>query len=434
MKPQEKLIGPRSPGMSRRTAIGTGLKGILALSLAPQYLRAALSGPGAPSNRLSIGLIGNGLICSSHFEALVARDDCRIVATCDVRRSKAAAMAARAEAAYGTSGTVVAYQYPEQLLARGDIDAVFVCTPDHWHVAVALAAIRAGKDVYCEKPLTLSVREGRPLVNAARQYGRILQTGTQQRSNASFRKAAEIVRNGLIGDLKYIRTSLGEFPDAPNLPEEPIPGDFDYDRWLGPTPWRPYNERRVRGDYGGGWRCFFEYGGRKNGDWGAHHFDIIQWALGMDESGPVRFIPKGWEGTPYQTHVYASGVRVERVDKGLKSMIEFTGTKGTVWVSRDDYLETDPPSLAKRPLSPDEVHLYASNDHHDDFLGAVRTRQRTISDVETGHRSATVCHLNNIAARLNRPIQWDPAAEVIVGDEVASTYLTRTRRAPYGTL
>jgi len=420
--------------MTRRTAIGTGLKGILALSVAPQYLRAALAGPEAPSNRLSIGLIGNGLICTSHYGALIGRDDCRIVATCDVRRSKAEAMAAKAEAAYGTSGTITAYQYHEQLLARKDIDAVFVCTPDHWHVAVALAAIKAGKDVYCEKPLTLCVREGRPLVNAARQYGRILQTGTQQRSNASFRKSAELVRNGLLGDLRVIRTSLGEFPDAPNLAEEPIPSDFDYDRWLGPTPWRPYNERRVRGDYGGGWRCFFEYGGRKNGDWGAHHFDIIQWALGMDESGPVKFIPKGFEGTPYQTHVYASGVRVERVDQGLKSMIEFTGTKGTVWVSRDDYLETDPPSLAKRPLKPEEVHLYVSSDHHDDFLGAVRTRQRTISDVETGHRSATVCHLSNIAAHLGRPVAWDPLSENVIGDPVASTLLERTRRAPYGIL
>ena len=434
MNQSESYAGNISSGITRRAAIKTGIKGIIAYSMAPQLLHAALSGDESPSNRLSIGLIGNGLICSSHYTGLIGRDDCRIVATCDVRYSKAKAMAARAEKDYGTAGSVAAYQHHEELLARKDIDAIFVCTPDHWHVAVALAAVRAGKDVYCEKPLTLSVREGRPLVNAARQFGRIVQTGTQQRSNASFRKAAEIIRNGLIGDLKYIRTRLGEFPAPPNLPAEPIPDDFDYDRWLGPTPWRPYNAKRVLGDYGGGWRSFFEYGGRKNGDWGAHHFDIIQWALGMDQSGPVEFIPKGWEGTQYQTHVYANGVRVERVDEGLKSMIEFTGTKGTVWVSREDYLVTDPPALAKRPLRPDEIHLYASNDHHDDFLGAIRSRQRTISDVETGHRSATVCHLNNIAARLNRPVRWDPLAEDVVGDTVASTLLDRTRRAPYATL
>ncbi|MGA7723883.1 MAG: Gfo/Idh/MocA family oxidoreductase [Opitutaceae bacterium] len=434
MNSSENNPRPGARAITRRDAIKTGLTGILALSVAPQYLRAALAGPEAPSNRLGIGLIGNGLICSSHYEALIGRDDCRILATCDLRHSKSKAMAARAERDYGQSDKIAAYQYHEELLARKDIDAVFVCTPDHWHVAVALAAIRAGKDVYCEKPLTLSIREGRPLVTAARQYGRILQTGTQQRSNASFRKAAEIVRNGLIGEITHIRASLGEFPPAPNLAEQPIPADFDYDRWLGQTPWRPYNEQRVRGDYGGGWRCFFEYGGRKNGDWGAHHFDIIQWALGMDQSGPVEFIPKGWEGTPYQTHVYANGARVERVDEGLKSMIEFTGKDGTVWVSRGDYLETNPPALARRPLKPDEVHLYVSKDHHDDFFSAVRSRQRPISDVETGHRSATVCHLNNIAARLNRPIKWDPVSEEIVGDAVASTLLDRTRRAPYATL
>ena len=434
MKSKEMLSLTASKGISRRTAIKTGIKGVLAYSLAPQFMRAALSGPEAPSNRLSIGLIGNGLICHSHYSDLIARDDCRIVATCDLRLSKAKSMAASAEKDYGISNSVTAYQYHEELLARKDIDAVFVCTPDHWHVAVALAAIRSGKDVYCEKPLTLTIGEGRPLVAAARQYGRVFQTGTQQRSNAAFRKAAEIVRNGLIGNLVHIRASLGEFPLPPDLAEQPVPSDFDYDRWLGPTPWRPYNEKRVLGDYGGGWRSFFEYGGRKNGDWGAHHFDIIQWALGMDDSGPVEFIPKGWEGTPYQTHVYASGARVERVDQGLKSMIEFTGSEGTVWVSRGDYLETNPPSLAKRPLKPEEIHLYASKDHHDDFLSAVRSRQRTISDVETGHRSATVCHLNNIAARLGRPVRWDPAAEAVIGDPAASALLDRTRRAPYGSL
>ena len=194
MNQSESYAGNISSGITRRAAIKTGIKGIIAYSMAPQLLHAALSGDKSPSNRLSIGLIGNGLICSSHYTGLIGRDDCRIVATCDVRYSKAKAMAARAEKDYGTAGSVAAYQHHEELLARKDIDAIFVCTPDHWHVAVALAAVRAGKDVYCEKPLTLSVREGRPLVNAARQFGRIVQTGTQQRSNASFRKAAELLR------------------------------------------------------------------------------------------------------------------------------------------------------------------------------------------------------------------------------------------------
>jgi predicted dehydrogenase len=422
---------------SRRDFLKTATVASAALTL-PRLLRAQSAPPA--SEQLTVGLIGNGLICGSHFGALIGRDDCRIVAVCDVNLAKARKMRDRVEKHYGEAAPsgrykgVDVYQYHEQLIARPDIDVVFVTTPDHWHAAIASAAMVAGKDVYCEKPLTLTVREGRVLVNTARKYGRILQTGTQQRSNAAFRKAAEIVRNRLIGDIKYVRTKLGEFPPAVPLSAEPVPFEFDYDRWLGPTPWRPYNERRVMGDYGGGWRCFTEYGGRKNGDWGAHHFDIIQWALGMDHSGPVEFIPKGHQGTPYQTHVYADGVRVERVGDDLKSMIEFTGTKGTVWVSRDDYLETDPPELATRPLRATDMHLYASDNHHSDFFSCVRTRQHPIADVEIGHRSATVGHLNNIAEHLGRPLRWDPAREELIGDAEASTLLDRSRRAPYGAL
>ncbi len=421
---------------SRREFVKTAALAPAVFAL-PRILRAQ---PTPPSERLTIGLIGNGLICGNHVGALLERDDCRIVAVCDVNLAKARTMRDRIEKHYGLtapggrSNGVDVYQYHEQLLARGDIDVVFVTTPDHWHAAIANAAMIAGKDVYCEKPLTLTVREGRALVNTARLHGRILQTGTQQRSNGAFRKAAEIVRNRLIGDLKSVRTRLGTFPPAPALAGQTVPAEFDYDRWLGPTPWRPYNEKRVLGDYGGGWRCFTEYGGRKNGDWGAHHFDIIQWALGMDRSGPVHFIPKGFEGTPFQTHVYANGVRVERVGDDLKSMIEFTGTRGTVWVSRDDYLETDPPELAARPLRAEDVHLYVSDDHHTDFFRCVRLRRHPIADVETGHRSATVGHLNNIAARLERPVRWDPATEQIIGDPVAAALLDRSRRAPYGAL
>lgn len=433
--------GKKSPAvLTRRTVLKHGLAGIVAYAIAPTFIPSHLFGRTAPSNRLNIGFIGNGLQFAGHFAAALGRDDCRILALCDVMLAKAAARRDEAGKTYGETQAdgsyrgVKAYQYSEELLARHDIDAIWICTPDHWHAPLANAAMKSGKDVYCEKPMTLTVREGRVLVDTARRCGRVFQTGSQQRSENSFRKAAEIVRNGWIGDLKSVRTNLGEFPLAPALPEQPVPPGFDYDRWLGPTPWRPYHDLRVQGNYGGGWRCFYEYGARKNGDWGAHHFDIIQWALGMDNSGPVEFIPKGWEGTKYQTHVYASGLRVERVDSGLKSMIEFIGTKGTVWVSRNDYLETDPPELAARALRGEETHLYLSENHQSDFLNCVRTRQRPIADVEIGHRTATICHLNAIAERIGRPVRWDPAKEEIVGDEIAARWLDRPRRAPYGTL
>ncbi len=271
------------------------------------------------------------------------------------------------------------------------------------------------------------------MVDVARRTGRVMQTGTQQRSEFSFRRAATIVRNGWLGELTSIRTRLGSFPPVPDLTEEPIPDDLNYDRWLGPTPWRPYNEQRIRGDYGGGWRVFLEYGARKNGDWGAHHFDIIQWALGMDDSGPVEFIPAGYVG-PYQMHRYANGVTVQRVDGDQPAMIDFFGTKGSVGVGRGGYLVCDPGELATRPLRADDVHVYESDNHHSNFFHCVRTRQRPIADVEIGHRSATVCHLSNLARQLRRPIRWDPAREEVIDDPVASRLLDRPRRAPYALL
>ncbi|HWA27479.1 MAG TPA: Gfo/Idh/MocA family oxidoreductase [Lacunisphaera sp.] len=432
---------PSSSAVSRRTAIQRGLSGILAFGVAPLVLPSRLFGASAPSNRLTVGIVGNGLIAGSHVGGLLGRDDCQVVALCDVWRDKAESMRKRLEESYaGTAGTasfqgVALHDTHEELVARPDLDTVFVATPDHWHAAVSIAAMRAGKDVYCEKPMTLTVREGRTMVDVARRTGRVLQTGTQQRSEAAFRRAATIVRNGWLGDIKLIRTKLGRFPAAPgNLAEEPVPAGFDYDRWLGPTPWYPFNPLRVKSDYGGGWRVFLEYGSRKNGDWGAHHFDIIQWALGMDASGPVEFIPAGFEGNPYQTHRYANGVTVQRVDGNQPAMIEFIGTQGTVGVGRDGYLVCDPVELATRPLRAAEQHLYESNDHHTDFFHCVRTRQRPIADVEIGHRSATVGHLCGIARQLRRPLKWDPVQERIIDDPVANRLLDRPRRAPYALL
>jgi predicted dehydrogenase len=404
----------------------------------PTIIPSSVIGQNAPSKRINVALIGMGLMMGSHQGFMLSRNDVQVVAVCDVDREKRNRTKASIERAYanrmgqGSYKGCDAYNEYERIMERKDIDAVVIATPDHWHAPISVAAMRSGKDVYVQKPMTLTFREGRIMSNVAKQYGAILQVGSQQRSDRAFRKACEIVRNGLIGKVHTIYASLGEFPPPATLPEEPIPDGFDYDRWLGPTPWYPYNRRRVEGNYGGGWRCFWDYGSRKNGDWGAHHFDIIQWALGMDDSGPVEFIPKEYEGNPYQTHIYADGTKVLRNHPDMKGhMIRFIGEKGEVLVSRGNRLDTVPEKLKDVEFGPNDIRLYVSNNHEENWIQCIKTRQQPICPAEIGHRTATICHLNGIAERLGRPLKWDPVKEEIIGDPEASKWLDRPRRAPY---
>jgi predicted dehydrogenase len=414
---------------SRRDFLRKGSAALGAAIAIPTIVPSSVFGTAAPSNRITMGMIGMGLQMSGHFRGMLGRQDVQILAVCDVDLNKRQAAKAEVDKIYKGCQAYLEY---EQLCARNDIDAVMICTPDHWHAAIALAAIKTGKDVFSEKPMTLTIAEGRMVSNACKQYGTIFQVGSQQRSERAFRKACEIVRNGWIGQVKTAYASLGQFAQPTTLPEQPIPEGFDYDRWLGPTPWYPFNARRVEGNYGGGWRIFWEYGSRKNGDWGAHHFDIIQWALGMDDSGPIKFIPKGWQGTEYQTHIYANGISVLR-DHQIRGgqMIQFIGDKGEVMVSRNDRLETIPAELAQQPLGPNDIHLYESNNHDGNWVDCIRTRKQTICPAEIGHRTATICQLNGIAQRLARPINWDPVKEKILDDPEAERWHDRPRRAPY---
>ena len=405
----------------------------------PTIVPSSVFGQNAPSNRINIGFIGMGLIVGGHQSHALGRDDVQVLAVCDVNEQKRELAKTSIDNAYakktnaGSYKGCEAYNEFEKLIDRKDIDAVFVTTPDHWHAPISAMAMRHGKDVYCQKPMTLTIQEGKIIRDLQKQYGAVFQVGSQQRSERAFRKACEIVRNGWIGKVHTINTNLGEFPPPQTLPEQPIPDGFDYDRWLGSTPWYPYNEARVKGNYGGGWRCFWDYGSRKNGDWGAHHFDIIQWALGMDASGPVQFIPKGYEGNEWQTHIYADGTKVHRVDKVKNGqMIQFIGDKGEVLVSRGDRLETTPVELKDRPLSASDIHLYeVSHGHEDNWIQCIKTRKITICPAEVGHRTATICHCSGIAERLGRPIKWDPAKEEILGDAEAARWMDRPRRAPY---
>ncbi len=417
--------------LKRRVFLKKGAALCATASAAPMILRAetlGLNGRVGPNSRINLAYVGIGMQIGAHF-GIASRQDVQPLWVCDVKPE------ARA---YGLGemkkrgGECKATPYHEDIVNDPSVDAVVVCTPDHWHAAISIAAMRAGQDVYVEKPMTLTIEEGKAMVTACERYGRILQVGSMQRSNSAFRKAAELVRNGYIGKIKEVMVGLGSFPQPELRAEEPIPEGFDYDRWLGPAPYEPYSFNRVEGNYGGGWRCYWEYGSRKNGDWGAHHYDIVQWALGMDDSGPVAFYPKGHEGVKYHSYKYSDGVRVIRDHGDRKGhAIRFVGTEGEVMVDRGNRIATTPSDLAGRPLKPSDVHLYASRNQQVNWVECIKSRATPICDVNIGHRTATICQLAGIAERLKRPIKWDPVTEQILGDEYARRWQDRPRRAGY---
>lgn len=400
---------------------------------APMVLKAQTLGnsqKAAANSRMGIGFIGTGLIAQGHLKSFGGMRDLQAVAVCDVRQWKME----EAQKILATKGatSVSSTPYYEELLQNPDVDLVCIATPDHWHAAVAIAAMKAGKDVYVEKPMTLTIEEGKAVVAAEQKYGRILQVGSQQRSSAHFRIAANLVRNGFIGEVKEVYCKIGNFPPAPeNEPVIPVPEGFDYDRWLGPTPFYDYTEHRAKSQYGGGWRCYWDYGSRKFGDWGAHHFDIVQWALGRDDTGPVEFIPKGYEGAKHHHYRYADGITVWR-DKEPRQehMIRFIGTEGEVHVGRGQ-LETIPVDLKRHRFTDDEIKVYESNNHRQNFIDSIKSREPTICPASVGHRTGTICQFGGIAERLVRPLKWDPAAQQIIGDTEAASMQDRPRRAGY---
>jgi predicted dehydrogenase len=417
--------------INRRHFLKAGSLAAATVFGAPMFARAealGLNGKTGANSKIGLAWIGLGIKISTHY-GLASNDAIQPLALCDVDR---AALDKGVDSLKGRGHEVDAHEHYEEVLQRDDIDAVVICTPDHWHAAIAIAAMKAGKDVYVEKPMTLTIGEGKAMVKAQERYGRVLQVGSQQRSDAAFRKAAEIVRNGWIGEIKEIYAGVKTFPEPELEKPQPIPETLNYDKWLGPTPYEEYFPNRVRGSYSGGWRCFWEYGSRGFGDWGAHHYDIIQWALGMDDSGPVEFYPRGYEDVKYDTFVYANGVKVERDNPDRKGyMIRFVGTEGDVMVSRGNRIESTPPELASRPLGPNDERLYESNNHHRNWVDCIRTRQATICPASVGHRSATVCQISAITSRLGRPTRWNPEAQDFVDDPLASRWTDRPRRAGY---
>jgi len=417
---------------SRRNFLKQGALVGAAASLAPQILSAAtlgLNGRVGPNSRINVGFIGMGGMMAPHLR-LSQMPGVQPRYICDVRQNRLEW--GTQEMANRNYNEVVATQDYEDIIEDSSVDAVLVVTPDHWHAAIAIAAMRAGKDVYVEKPMTLTVEEGKAMVAAQKRYGTILQVGSQQRSESAFRKAAEMVRNGWIGEIKEVYCSIGRFPPPVLGAEEPIPEGFNYDKWLGQAPYEPHTTERALGSFGNGWRRFWEYGSRKHGDWGAHHYDIAQWALGRDDSGPVKFVPLGYQGEKYSYHEYDDGIRVVRDHPDMKGhMMRFIGTEGEVRVSRGNKLETTPPELANRPLGSSDERLYRSPGHFRNWLDCIRSRKQTICPATIGHRSGSICQLGGIAERLNRPVQWDPVAQTVISDDVALKMLDRPRRAGY---
>ena len=412
------------------------LKGSAAAALAGPYVIAsgALGAPGKPaaSNRLTVAHIGIGNQGSGHFGGMLGDRNAQILAVCDVRKTVRDQRQKEVDARYaqeresGQYQGCAAYNDYHEVMDRADIDAVIVAVPDHWHAIVSCAAARAGKDIYQEKPLTLDIHEAWTLVDYVRRYGVVFQTGSQQRSDTKFRHGCELVRNGYIGKLQTVHVGVGGPSEEKYLPEEPIPPGLDWEVWQGPAPWKPHNSERCSGNYGGGWRMIRDYSGGMMTDWGAHHFDIAQWGMGMDGNGPVEVLAPDKDNKQIR-YRYANGVIMYH---GGANGVLFTGTDGKVEVNRG-YLKTWPDDLARATIGPNEIHLYASNDHRGDWLQAIKTRRRPICDIEVGASSITVCHLGNICYWLGRNIKWDPVKKEIIGDAEASRWLDRPKRAPY---
>ena len=439
----------------------------LGLITAPMIVPSSVFGKNAPSNRINIGAIGNGRISRDHdMPGVWKYDNVRIVAVADVDIKRANDAKKFVENFYtkktgqSYSGVKV-YQNYLDLLANKDVDALLISTPDHWHAKQSIDAVNAGKDVYLQKPTSLTIEEGRAMSNAVNASGRILQIGSQQRSMEQFRLACELVRNGRIGELKTIDVRLPGDPPGGLKQEAPIPNNLNYDAWLGSTPYVPYMIDRVhpQHDYSRpGWLRCEQFGAGMITGWGAHHFDIAHWAMGTEHTGPIEiegtaeFATGGlWDvhGNYATKMLYSNGVVVTGTTESREKPngLLFTGTEGWIFVCRGDYsassndpetnkqseaLSASDPRIFQSKIGENEIHLTRSADHHGNWLESIRTRQLNITPAEIAHRSCSACLLQHIAMKLKRKLYWDPIRERFKNDDEANNMLSRPQRAPYG--
>jgi predicted dehydrogenase len=390
-----------------------------------------------PNDTITMAAIGVGGQGTGIMKAAMNQKGVRFVAVCDVDASRREKAVAEIKKKQG-DGDVASYNDFRELLARGDLDAVTVGTVDHWHALTSIAAMKAGCDVYCEKPLSLTVAEGRAMVKAARKYGRIFQTGSQQRSDARYRLACELVRNGRIGRVHTVEARIGDNPIKGPFQETDVPEGLDWDFWKGPTPDVPYVREKCHKNF----RWWYEYSGGKMTDWGAHHNDIAQWGLGTDDTGPVEVTAVGQEPAKdpnsYNCHPhfavsyrYADGTRLVTTSDGENGN-RFIGNLGWIFVSRGRIGASDK-KLIDEPLPNDAERLYVSKNHMGNFIDGVRSRKRPICDVAVGYHSVVVCHIGAIALRMGKPLRWDPDAERFHGPDAdaANAMLSREMRSPW---
>jgi predicted dehydrogenase len=410
----------------------------------------------SPSNRITLGVIGTGNQGTGDMKNFLADPRVQVVAVCDLNKESPGywdgAIAGREPARVlvewhyarakrsGIYKGCAAYEDFRDVLARKDIDAVLIAVPDHWHSIPVIAAARAGKDIYGEKPLSLTISEGRAMVDAVTSNHRVFQCGSQQRSDVRFRKACEIVRNGGIGKLETVLVGLpGGTPDFGHTRDrqdpEPVPDGFNYDMWLGPAPEASYAPARCHVNF----RWNLDYSGGQITDWGGHHPDIAQWGMGTELTGPVAIRngqaqwakEKIWNTAVdyyFEAH-YASGVKMI-VSSRLRGGVTFQGSDGSVWVNRGA-IEATPLSLLDWQPKDNDIRLYRSDNHARNFIDCVISRQETAAPIEQAHRSISIAHLGNISLRLGRDLRWDPAREQIIGDESAGQMLSRPMRKPW---
>jgi predicted dehydrogenase len=442
---------------------------IVAASIAAPFIVPASAlgknGVVAPSDRIVMGCIGLGGQGTYDMRAFINQPDTEIVALCDVdegvgnfdmlyqepgnNRAGLNPGVAKAVQYYQEKGVTVTperfakYTDFRELLARPDIDAVTVTTPDHWHGLVSIAAAKAGKDIYCEKPLVNSVAEGRAVVETVARYGRVLQTGSHERSNDSVRFAWELVKNGRIGKLQEIRVNMPN-NDSHHLelrqdhgehPTMPVPDGFHYDMWLGPASWAPYTPKRTHF----WWRFILDTGGGEMTDRGAHIIDLAQFINESDDSGPIEFVAKGSQVTSklFDCFIeyafectYKNGVKLIGVSEGDRGL-KLVGSDGWIFIYiHGGRLEASNPDILREAIGAHEIHTERSPGHHRNFLDCVKTRRKPVAHVEIGHRTATICHLLNIAMLMKKPIHWDPVKEISRDDEI-NHLLKRPARSPW---